>query len=66
MRILCPPKHTANLGSNGQQAFRPDSSMQAPIYSFVESRRVGFKQLDPPSSRVVIVEGIYALSSRMG
>ncbi|KAK9868977.1 hypothetical protein WJX84_000932 [Apatococcus fuscideae] len=48
------------------QDLKDGKAIQAPIYSFVESRRVGFKQLDPPSSRVVIVEGIYALSSRMG
>ena len=36
-----------------------------PIYDFKVSKRVGYKQVEVPSSRVVIIEGIYALSSRL-
>lgn len=36
-----------------------------PIYDFKKSQRVGFKEVKVPSSRVVIVEGIYALHERL-
>lgn len=39
--------------------------LQAPIYDFKVSKRVGYKTLKVPASRVVIVEGIYALSARI-
>ena len=38
---------------------------QAPIYDFKVSKRVGYKTVKVPTSRVVIVEGIYALSARI-
>ena len=38
---------------------------QAPIYDFKTSRRVGYRTVQQPSSRVVIVEGIYALSQQI-
>lgn len=38
---------------------------QIPIYDFRESRRAGFQTLAVPPSRVVIIEGIYALSERL-
>lgn len=40
-------------------------SVQVPIYDFKQSRRVGYQHLDVPSARVVIIEGIYALSERL-
>lgn len=40
-------------------------SPQVPIYDFKESRRVGFRTVQVPESRVVILEGIYALSQRI-
>ncbi len=40
-------------------------SAQSPIYDFKESRRVGYSTVDVPESRVVILEGIYALSHRL-
>lgn len=40
-------------------------STQVPIYDFKESRRVGYRTVDVPESRVVILEGIYALSHRL-
>lgn len=39
--------------------------MQAPIYDFKVSKRVGYKDIPTPASRVVIVEGIYALSAEI-
>ncbi len=39
--------------------------VQAPIYDFKVSKRVGYKTVKVPASRVVIVEGIYALSARI-
>ena len=38
---------------------------QVPIYDFKVSKRVGYKTVKVPVSRVVIVEGIYALSARI-
>ncbi|KAG7673300.1 hypothetical protein Ndes2526B_g03266 [Nannochloris sp. 'desiccata'] len=40
-------------------------STQSPIYDFKESRRVGYSTVEVPESRVVILEGIYALSRRL-
>jgi hypothetical protein len=41
------------------------TSTQCPIYDFKESRRVGYSTVEVPESRVVILEGIYALSHRL-
>lgn len=38
---------------------------QVPIYDFKESCRVGYRTVEVPESRVVILEGIYALSHRV-
>lgn len=38
---------------------------QAPIYDFKQSRRVGYREVAVPEARIVIIEGIYALSSRI-
>ena len=43
----------------------PRLSVQAPIYDFKSSARVGYREVRVPDSRVVIIEGIYALSSRI-
>ena len=40
-------------------------SIQVPIYDFKESKRVGYRTVEVPESRVVILEGIYALSHRL-
>lgn len=40
-------------------------STQVPIYDFKQSCRVGYQTVDVPDSRVVILEGIYALSQRV-
>ncbi|KAG6413760.1 hypothetical protein SASPL_126474 [Salvia splendens] len=41
------------------------SSVQIPIYDFKSSSRVGYRTLEVPSSRIVIIEGIYALSEKL-
>jgi len=37
---------------------------EMPIYSFQESRRVGYSSLAPPASGVVVIEGIHALNEQ--
>ncbi|KAL1819427.1 hypothetical protein ACET3Z_014296 [Daucus carota] len=39
--------------------------VQAPIYDFKSSSRVGYRTIEVPSSRIVVVEGIYALSDKL-
>ncbi|EIE18178.1 hypothetical protein COCSUDRAFT_49381 [Coccomyxa subellipsoidea C-169] len=39
--------------------------VQAPIYNFKTSSREGYRTIKVPESRVVIVEGIYALSEKI-
>lgn len=36
-----------------------------PIYDFKQSRRTGYRTIEVPESRVVILEGIYALSPNL-
>eukprot|EP00878_Enallax_costatus_P011173 GHUV01011667.1.p1 GENE.GHUV01011667.1~~GHUV01011667.1.p1 ORF type:complete len:333 (+),score=73.17 GHUV01011667.1:259-1257(+) len=36
-----------------------------PIYDFKQSKRVGFNTVPVPESRIVVIEGIYALSERL-
>ncbi|XP_040996627.1 inorganic pyrophosphatase TTM1-like [Juglans microcarpa x Juglans regia] len=38
---------------------------QVPIYDFKTSSRIGYRTVEVPSSRIVIIEGIYALSERL-
>lgn len=40
-------------------------SVQVPIYDFKLSCRTGYRTVDVPSSRIVIIEGIYALSEKL-
>uniref|UniRef100_A0A0D9YX60 CYTH domain-containing protein n=1 Tax=Oryza glumipatula TaxID=40148 RepID=A0A0D9YX60_9ORYZ len=40
-------------------------SVQVPIYDFKMSCRTGYRTVDVPSSRIVIIEGIYALSEKL-
>ena len=46
-------------------ALKAGQPAQLPVYDFKESRRVGTVAQPVPSSRVVIIEGIYALSARL-
>ncbi|KAK6921116.1 CYTH domain [Dillenia turbinata] len=47
---------------HGLKAGKP---VQVPIYDFKTSARVGYRTVEVPSSRIVIVEGIYALSEKL-
>ncbi|KAK8970558.1 hypothetical protein KSP40_PGU017629 [Platanthera guangdongensis] len=44
---------------------REGKSVQVPIYDFKTSSRIGYRTVEVPSSRILIVEGIYALSERL-
>ncbi|CAL0315284.1 unnamed protein product [Lupinus luteus] len=39
--------------------------VQVPIYDFKSSSRTGYRTVEPPSSQIVIIEGIYALSEKL-
>ncbi|KAK6133786.1 hypothetical protein DH2020_032497 [Rehmannia glutinosa] len=39
--------------------------VSVPIYDFKASARTGYRTLEVPSSRIVIIEGIYALSEKL-
>ncbi|XP_028065105.1 inorganic pyrophosphatase TTM2-like [Camellia sinensis] len=39
--------------------------VEIPIYDFKSSSRTGYRTLEVPSSRIVIIEGIYALSEKL-
>ncbi|KAG6765774.1 hypothetical protein POTOM_029831 [Populus tomentosa] len=39
--------------------------VEVPIYDFKSSTRTGYRTLEVPSSRIVIIEGIYALSEKL-
>ncbi|KAG6759706.1 hypothetical protein POTOM_036191 [Populus tomentosa] len=38
---------------------------EVPVYDFKSSTRTGYRTLEVPSSRIVIIEGIYALSANL-
>ncbi|XP_065880003.1 inorganic pyrophosphatase TTM2 [Euphorbia lathyris] len=40
-------------------------SVEVPIYDFKSSSRIGYSTLEVPTSRIVIIEGIYALSEKL-
>ncbi|XP_020268943.1 uridine-cytidine kinase C-like [Asparagus officinalis] len=40
-------------------------SVQVPVYDFKSSSRIGYRTVEVPSSRIVIIEGIYALSDKL-
>ncbi|PKA49304.1 Uridine kinase-like protein 3 [Apostasia shenzhenica] len=40
-------------------------TVQVPIYDFKSSCRTGYRTVEVPSSRIVLIEGIYALSERL-
>ena len=44
---------------------RAGKPADVPIYDFKQSARVGYNSVPVPASRVVIIEGIYALSERL-
>ncbi|XP_057770572.1 inorganic pyrophosphatase TTM1-like isoform X2 [Salvia miltiorrhiza] len=47
------------------RGLKSGSAVQIPIYDFKSSSRVGYRTLEVPSSRIVIIEGIYALSEKL-
>ncbi|XP_042505154.1 inorganic pyrophosphatase TTM2-like [Macadamia integrifolia] len=40
-------------------------AVQVPIYDFKSSSRIGYRTVEVPSSHIVIIEGIYALSEKL-
>ncbi|XP_062116792.1 inorganic pyrophosphatase TTM1-like isoform X1 [Humulus lupulus] len=44
---------------------RAGNPVQVPIYDFKTSSRTGYRTVEVPSSRIVIIEGIYALSEKL-
>ncbi|XP_078437547.1 phosphoribulokinase / Uridine kinase family [Wolffia australiana] len=40
-------------------------SVEVPIYDFKASSRIGYRTVEVPASRIVIIEGIYALSEKL-
>lgn len=38
---------------------------QVPIYDFRQSKRIGYEDVKVPESRIIIIEGIHALSARL-
>ncbi|KAI4379186.1 hypothetical protein MLD38_005513 [Melastoma candidum] len=44
---------------------RDGKTVQVPIYDFKTSSRMGYRTLEVPSSRIIIIEGIYALSEKL-
>lgn len=47
------------------QSLKDGNSAEVPIYDFKSSKRVGYRHVEVPKARVVIIEGIYALSERL-
>jgi uridine kinase len=40
-------------------------TIEAPIYDFKTSTRVGYRTVECPPSKIIVVEGIYALSGKL-
>ncbi|CAL1369649.1 unnamed protein product [Linum trigynum] len=47
------------------RGLREGKIAQVPIYDFKTSSRIGYRAVEVPSSRIVIIEGIYALSEKL-
>ncbi|RYR56435.1 hypothetical protein Ahy_A05g022138 isoform D [Arachis hypogaea] len=47
------------------QDLKDGKPVQVPIYDFKSSSRTGYRTVEPPNSRIVIIEGIYALSEKL-
>ncbi|XVE85661.1 hypothetical protein DITRI_Ditri17bG0108600 [Diplodiscus trichospermus] len=47
------------------QDLKEGKEVQVPIYDFKTSSRTGYRPLEVPSSHIVIIEGIYALSEKL-
>ncbi|KAM5571035.1 inorganic pyrophosphatase TTM1 [Rosa sericea] len=44
---------------------RAGKAVEVPIYDFKSSSRIGYRTVEVPSSRIVIIEGIYALNEKL-
>ena len=44
---------------------RTGKATRVPIYDFRQSKRVGYEDVGVPESRIIIIEGIHALSDRL-
>ncbi|XP_002514541.2 inorganic pyrophosphatase TTM2 [Ricinus communis] len=47
------------------QDLKSGKAVEVPIYDFKSSSRIGYRTLEVPTSRIVIIEGIYALSEKL-
>ncbi|WVZ11122.1 hypothetical protein V8G54_015652 [Vigna mungo] len=47
------------------QGLKAGKPVQVPVYDFKSSSRIGYRTIEVPSSRIVIIEGIYALSEKL-
>ncbi|CAH9131221.1 unnamed protein product [Cuscuta epithymum] len=47
------------------QDLKAGKPVEIPIYDFKSSSRIGYRSLEVPSSRIVILEGIYALNEKL-
>lgn len=47
------------------QDLKAGKQTEIPVYDFKSSSRVGYRTLEVPSSRIVVIEGIYALSEKL-
>ncbi|XP_042454877.1 inorganic pyrophosphatase TTM2-like isoform X2 [Zingiber officinale] len=47
------------------RGLKEGKSVQVPIYDFKSSSCIGYRTVDVPSSRIVFLEGIYALSEKL-
>ncbi|XP_021897809.1 uridine-cytidine kinase C isoform X2 [Carica papaya] len=50
---------------NNLRDIKSGKQAEIPIYDFKSSSRIGYRTLEVPSSRIVIIEGIYALSEKL-
>lgn len=47
------------------QSLREGNPAEVPIYDFKTSSRTGYRTVEVPTSRIVVIEGIYALSEQL-
>ncbi|CAN0923886.1 Inorganic pyrophosphatase TTM2 [Linum grandiflorum] len=47
------------------QDLKAGKSAEVPVYDFKSSSRTGYRTVEVPESRIVIIEGIYALSEKL-
>jgi len=47
------------------QGLKKGETVQVPVYDYKQSKRTGYNTITCPKSKVVIVEGIYALSEKL-